>query len=117
MTLVPVLAGLLVVAFAVVGSAKLAAVPAMRERAHHVGFSIATYRRLGLLEILGVIGLLLGSVVPAIGVIAAIGLLLLLGGAVAVHVRNDDGPRELAPALVLALVTAAYLFLTVGSLR
>jgi hypothetical protein len=53
-----ILAGVLVVAFAALGSAKLAAVPAMRARAAHVGFSVAAYRRIGILEILGVIGLL-----------------------------------------------------------
>ena len=43
-----ILAGLLVVAFAALGSAKLAAVPAMRAKAEHVGFSVAAYRRIGL---------------------------------------------------------------------
>jgi hypothetical protein len=49
-----VLAVVLVVAFAALGSAKLAAVPAMRARADHVGMSVAAYRRIGLLEILAV---------------------------------------------------------------
>ena len=78
----PILAGLLVVAFAAAGSAKLAAVPAMRARAAHVGFSVAAYRRIGLLEVLGVLGLLVGAFVPLIGALAAAGLLMLLGGAV-----------------------------------
>ena len=51
-----ILAGLLVVAFAALGSAKLAAVPAMRAKAAHVGFSVAAYRRIGLLEVLAVLG-------------------------------------------------------------
>ena len=112
-----ILAGVLVVAFAAAGAAKLAAVPAMRARAAHVGFSVAAYRRLGLLEILGVLGLLVGALVPVIGALAAAGLLLLLGGAVLTHVRSGDGPRELAPAVVLGLATLAFLILVVGSLR
>ena len=59
-----ILAGLLVVAFAALGSAKLAAVPAMRAKAEHVGFSVAAYRRIGLLEVLAVLGILVGAVGP-----------------------------------------------------
>ena len=117
MTPTPILAGLLVLAFAAAGSAKLAAVPAMRARAAHVGFSVAAYRRIGLLEVLGVLGLLVGAFVPAAGALAAAGLLTLLGGAVVAHLRNGDGLRELTPALVLGLVTVSYLLLVVGDLR
>ena len=117
MTATTILAGILVVAFAAAGATKLAAVPAMRARAAHVGFSVAAYRRIGSLEILGVLGLLAGALVPVIGALAAAGLLLLLGGAVLAHRRSGDGPRELAPALVLGLATLAFLILMVGDLR
>jgi hypothetical protein len=117
MTATTILAGVLVVAFAAAGAAKLAAVPAMRARAAHVGFSVAAYRRIGLLEILGVLGLLVGALLPVIGALAAAGLLLLLGGAMIAHLRSGDGPRELAPALVLGLATLAFLILVVGGLR
>ena len=113
----PILAGLLVVAFAAAGSAKLAGVPAMRAKAAHVGFSVTAYRRIGLLEILAVLGLLAGAFLPLIGALAAAGLLMLLGGAVVTHLRNGDGVREIVPALALGLVTLAYLVLRVGSLR
>ena len=113
----PILASLLVIAFAALGSSKLAAVPAMRARAAHVGFSVAAYRRIGLLEILGVLGLLAGALVPMIGALAAAGLLLLLGGALVVHLRTGDGPREIAPSLVLGLVALTFLVLVVGDLR
>ena len=112
-----ILAGLLVIAFSAAGLAKLAAVPAMRARAEHVGFSVSAYRRIGLLEVLGVLGLLVGAFVPLIGALAAAGLLMLLGGAVVTHLRHGDGVREIAPALVLGLVTLAYLVLMVGGLR
>jgi hypothetical protein len=112
-----ILAALLVAAFAALGSAKLAAVPAMRARAEHVGLSVAAYRRIGLLEVLAVVGLLVGAFVPVIGALAAGGLLMLLGGAVVAHVRNGDGVREVAPAIVLGLVTVSYLLLVVGDLR
>jgi hypothetical protein len=111
------LAALLVVAFAAVGTAKLAAMPAMRAKAEHVGFSVTAYRRIGLLEVLGVVGLLVGALVPVIGALAAAGLLMLLAGAVVAHVRNGDGIREIAPAVVLGLVTLSYLLLVIGGLR
>ena len=117
MTPTPILAGLLVAAFAAAGSAKLAAVPAMRAKAEHVGFSVSAYRRIGLLEVLGVLGLLVGAFVPVIGALAAAGLLMLLGGACIAHLRNGDGLRELTPALVLGLVTVSYLLLVLGELR
>jgi len=112
-----ILAGILVVAFAALGSAKLAAVPAMRARAEHAGFSVAAYRRIGLLEVLAAIGLLVGAVVPVIGALAAAGLLMLLGGALVAHLRNGDRLREIAPALVLGVVTLSFLLLMVGNLR
>lgn len=112
-----ILAGLLVIAFAALGSAKLAAVPAMRTRAEHVGYSVSAYRRIGVLEVLAVIGLLVGAFVPEIGALAAVGLLILLGGALVVHLRNGDGMREIAPSLVLSLMTLAYLLLVLGELR
>ena len=112
-----ILAGLLVVAFAALGSAKLAAVPAMRVKAEHVGLSVSAYRRIGALEILAVAGLLVGAFAPLIGVLAAVGLLVLLGGAVLVHLRNGDGVREVVPAVVLGVVTLTYLLLLLGDLR
>jgi len=117
MTTTTILAGLLVVAFAATGSAKLAAVPAMRAKAEHVGFTVAAYRRIGFLEVLGVLGLIVGAFVPVIGALAAAGLLMLLGGAILAHLRNGDGIREIAPAVVLGLVTVSYLLLMIGDLR
>ena len=111
-----ILAALLVVAFAVLGSAKLAAFPAMRTRAEHMGFSVEAYRRIGALELLGVAGVLVGAAFPAVGALAGLGLLLLLGGAIVTHLRNGDGPREIAPAVVLGVVAVGYLVLVVGNL-
>jgi hypothetical protein len=48
---------------------------------------------------------------------AATGLVLLLGGAVIAHLRNGDGIRELAPALVLGAVAVAFVILVLGDIR
>jgi hypothetical protein len=68
------------------------------------------------LELLAAAGLLVGVALPVVGVLAATGLLLLLGGAVLVHLRNRDGVREMAPAVVLALVAVAFVVLVLGRL-
>jgi hypothetical protein len=117
MNVTPILAGVLVVAFGVLGYAKLAALPEMRTRAAHVGVSIDAYRRIGALEVLAVLGILVGAAVPVIGALAATGLILLLGGAVIVHLRNGDGIRELAPALVLGALAATFVILVLGDIR
>lgn len=117
MNATPVLAGVLVLAFGVLGSAKLAALPAMRARAEHVGYGVDAYRRIGLLEILAVLGILVGVVAPVIGALAATGLIVLLAGAVIAHLRNGDGLRELAPALVLGAVALTFVILVLGDLQ
>jgi hypothetical protein len=114
MNVVSVLAGILVISFGVLGTAKLVPVPAMRDRAAHVGYSVAAYRRIGALELLAAVGILVGAAVPVIGALAALGLMVLLGGAFLVHLRNGDGAREVAPALVLGLVALAFVILLLG---
>ncbi|MEG3632410.1 DoxX family protein [Micromonospora palythoicola] len=114
MTLVAtILAVLLALVFLALGTAKTLALQPMRERATEAGFSVAAYRRIGLLEVAGAAGLLVGLTVPLIGALAGTGLLLLLTGALVVHLRKGDGPQKYAPALVCGLLVAAYLVLQV----
>jgi len=109
-----VLATLIVLAFATLGIMKVLAVPAMVQRAEHLGLTASTYRRIGALEVLGAVGLALGAVLPWLGVAAAVGLLLLLGGAIVAHLRGGDGGRDLVPAVAVGLAVLGYLALMVG---
>lgn len=102
----------LAIAFAAIGAAKLLAVPSMRARAAHVGLSVTAYRLIGALEVAGTGGLVAGLAVPLLRASAALGLLLLLVGAVVAHVRVKDGLREMVPALVLGLLSAVVLALS-----
>lgn len=111
------LCGVLVVGFGLLGTAKVMSVPAMRQRAARLGFTVAAYRGIGLLELAGAAGLLVGFAAPLIGVLAAAGLLLLLVGALAAHARHRDSLREAGPALLFGVVDAAYLGLTLAALR
>ncbi|MVU80681.1 invasion protein [Nocardia sp. ET3-3] len=106
---VTVLAGVLAAEFLTFGAAKLLAVPAMRERAGHLGFSTAFYRGIGVLEIAGGSGALIGLARPRVGAAAGIGLGSLMTGAGLAHRRNHDDVAALAPAVGTGLLVGAYL--------
>jgi len=103
-----VLAVVLAVVFGVAGIAKIAAAPPMRTAARHLGFTVEQYRLIGVLELAGAVGLLVGLAVPAVGVAAAIGLGLLLIGAGAAHVVRRDAASRVAVPLALVAAVAAY---------
>jgi DoxX-like family len=103
------LAGAVAVFFTGLGTAKIRAVPAMRERAADVGLSTTAYRGIGALEVAGAAGVLVGLAEPRIGGLAGAGLLALLGGALVAHLRAGDKLKAAAPALVSAVTVAGYL--------
>ncbi|MGW4714187.1 DoxX family protein [Nocardia sp. NPDC004260] len=103
-----VLAGILAAEFLSFGTAKLAAVAAMRKRAEHLGYSMDSYRGIGAVEIVAAGGVVLGLVRPSIGMAAGTGLVLLMAGAIVSHLRNGDGVAEIAPAAGSGLAAVAY---------
>jgi hypothetical protein len=76
------------------------------EMRDHLAIPAARWKQIGLLELAGASGVLLGLAQPRIGIAAAAGLGLLSGGAIATHLRAGDAPAAAAPAL-LALVLSA----------
>ena len=75
----------------------------------HLGVKPVQWRLIGLLELAGVAGVLVGLVWPPIGIAAAIGLALLVLGAIVFHVRASDSVADTAPAVIglgLAVATA-----------
>lgn len=109
MTLSMILAVVLACAFAGLGAAKIAKTPSMLARADHVGFTAQSYQLIGAAEFAGAVGVLAGLEYLPIGYAAGIGLLVLLGGAVATHLRRGDGLADLAPAAAFAALAVAYL--------
>ncbi|MDB4873157.1 MAG: invasion protein [Gemmatimonadales bacterium] len=109
------LACLIALIFAAIGAAKILALAPMREAAAKSGFSTAAYRRIGVLEVAGAAGVALGPAVPLLGGLAGTGLLLLLGGSVATHVRNRDGAVTFVPAVACVVLVAAYLPVLYGA--
>jgi hypothetical protein len=110
-----VLAALVAAVFIAAGAAKILAVPPMQAAAADAGFSVDAYRRIGVLEVAGAAGVLVGLSHPLLGGMASVGLLALLAGAVVTHLRNHDGPREVAPAVVCAVLVAGYLVALIGT--
>jgi len=103
------LAVLVTLIFGLLGTAKIMAVPPMRYLASEAGFSVDAYRGIGVLEVAGAVGVALGLAVPLLGRVAAVGLLLLLAGALITHIRQGDGPRKYAPVIVCGVLVASYL--------
>jgi DoxX-like family len=87
----------------------------MQAAATQAGFSVEAYRRIGVLELAGAAGVLIGLSHPLLGGLASVGLLALLAGAVVTHLRSQDGPREAAPAIVCVVLVAGYLAALIGT--
>lgn len=85
---------------------KLAGTGVMRGFAEHLGFSYAGYRGIGVLEVAGAVGLVLGRFEQGswVGAAAATGLFLLMVGAVICHLRIGDGPGRWGPAGALGVL-------------
>jgi hypothetical protein len=81
----------------------------------HLGVKPMQWRVIGLLELAGVAGVLLGLAWwSPIGVAAAVGLALLSLGAITFHVRASDTAADTAPAVIgLGLAVAAAILQTV----
>ncbi|MFF0243123.1 DoxX family protein [Rhodococcus pyridinivorans] len=103
-----VLAVLAALPFTVFGLAKVTGRLGMLERAAHLGFTEAAYRRIGVLEIFGAAGLLVGLAFPVIRSAAAGCLLVLAVSGAALHLRSGDGSKGAAPALVAAMLVVLY---------
>lgn len=92
-----VLSILLAVAFVGAGVTKLTGQSAMRDAATHFGIAWERYRLIGVLEVAGAAGVLLGLAVTALGAIAAIALTLLMIAALTTHRRAGDPPAQNGP--------------------
>jgi len=90
-------------------AAKLSGLPQMRAAADHAGIPWPRYRLIGVAELAATVGVLIGLRWRPLGMAAAVGMVLLLVGAVITHRRVGDGGKELAPAVVVLLVTLTYL--------
>ncbi|MFY9764523.1 MAG: DoxX family protein [Mycobacterium sp.] len=104
-----VVTALLAAMFGFAGLIKIVGVRQSLEIRDHLGIKPVQWRVIGSLELAGVAGVLAGLVWAPIGVAAAIGLALLILGAIVFHVRASDSVADTAPAVIalgLAVATA-----------
>jgi hypothetical protein len=100
---------LLAAMFAFAGLIKVVGVRQSLAIRDHLGVDPTQWRLIGLLELAGVAGVLAGLKWAPIGIAAAIGLTLLILGAIVFHVRASDSVADTAPAVIglgLAVATA-----------
>jgi len=79
--------------------------PSVVDNLYRLGLKTQQIRLLATIEILGSLGLLVGIWIPILGKLAALGFALYFLGAVIAHVRAKDAGKDMAPALVLMIIS------------
>jgi uncharacterized membrane protein YphA (DoxX/SURF4 family) len=107
-----ILSIILFLAFATAGLQKLIFNTMASQTAEHLGFKRSSFQRIGVVEMAGALGVIIGvaarhhSLLALLNEAAAGGLLIAMLVATVVHLRKGDGLKGAAPALALALVCA-----------
>ena len=91
------------------GSAKVLGIPRMRKAAAHFHIPWRGYQLIGIAELAAATSALTGLWYHLFGVAAAVGMVLLLTGALNAHRRAGDAAKEAAAALLALAITVAYL--------
>jgi hypothetical protein len=105
----PIVVGVL---FIITGGVKVLGVRQSLEIRDHFGMSPTTWRIVGVLEMSGGVGVLVGTQVGALGVLAAAGLAALMIGAIVSRLKVRDPIYAVAGdvvVLALAVTTAVVL--------
>lgn len=105
--MITILKYILTIAFALAGGAKVFRAKPMVEQFKEFGLPNFAVVIVGALEVLGAVGLWL----PVVADFAPIGLFLLMIGAIANHLKVKHAFKMYAPALILGLITLAYIIL------
>ena len=84
------------------------------EMLNHVGLNERQIRLLGTVEILGALGLLVGIWIPLLGQLAALGFVVYFAGAVISHIRVRDSIKDMAPAILLTVISIIVTVLQFG---
>lgn len=91
------------------GASKLSGQKQMVEAAEHLGIPWERFRLIGLAEVLAAVGLLIGLFWTPLGVLAAIGMLIVTIGALYFHSRLHDSLGTMTPPIVVAVVNVLVL--------
>jgi uncharacterized membrane protein YphA (DoxX/SURF4 family) len=105
----------LAVVFLASGASKLVRHPVSVAARDKLAVPATAWTLLGAAEVAGAAGVLIGLSVKPLGIAAAIGLVLVGGGAVAAHRKAHDPLPDAAPAVVaVALAIAALALFSTG---
>lgn len=105
----------LFLAFGSAGAQKIAFNPAMSMSAERLGYTRRGYQRIGVIEVLGAIALIVGlagrrgAALGLINEVAAGGFFVMMLVAVVVHLRKGDRLAGVAPALILGALSLVAL--------
>jgi hypothetical protein len=112
-----ILSVLLALVFARVGLSKVStAADKMEAELGRLGLSTGLIRLIGTLEISGAAGLVIGLWIGPLGITAAIGLTLLMIGAVIYHIKARDTAKNTMAPLILLVLSATVVVLRAASL-
>ncbi len=110
-----ILGAILIAVFAFAGATKVLDLDRQRE---HFGYSANQYRLIGLSEVAGAVGIVIGLIwrqVEWVALAAGTGICALMVGALITHARVEDEAKDTAPAGVIFVL--AIVFMIVISLR
>jgi uncharacterized membrane protein YphA (DoxX/SURF4 family) len=106
-----VLSILLAAVFTMAGVFKIVKNPSGADMADHLGYPMRGWKAIGWLEVLAALGLLVGLYYAPIGEAAALGLALLMLGAVISHLRVRDAFGKVAGPFALGVLAVVTLLL------
>ena len=108
---------ILTLAFLMFGIMKLRRHPMTVDVAEKLGYQ-KLQMLIGTAEVLGAVGVFIGVVTDDfewVGVLAAIGLVALMIGALSYHVRGGDKPKDMMPPVVMAVLAVVYIIALAGN--
>jgi uncharacterized membrane protein YphA (DoxX/SURF4 family) len=97
------------------GSSKAMAAPRTVAQAAELKIAPRSYRLIGIAELFGAAGVVIGLWLPWLGIAAGIGVGLMMIGAIVAHLRVGQSPKQTVPALVGAALAVCYVVLRVLS--
>src|SRR4051812_12105838 len=97
------------------GLSKAIAAPRTVGQAAELKIEPRSYRLIGIVELFGAAGVVIGLWAPCLGIAAGIGLGVMMIGAIAAHLRVGPSPKQAIPALAGAALAVSYVVLRILS--
>lgn len=108
---------ILAIGFVMSGAMKLTGQKMATEMAAKLGYENLA-RPIGIAEVLGAAGVIIGAAstdLEWLGVLAAIGFIVLMVGAIVYHQRAGDKPKDMAPAAMMLVIAVLYIIALFGN--